>query len=249
MRKILLSMLFISACAANAAAQGKDEYHQVEFYGGFSHARVEPNSGTQTVTEGGTFTVEPCTPDGAAALGSNLQRFYCTRRGFNGLDASIAFNLSRYFGIKGDITGHFKTDTFVDHFTDSGGHTDTNRITDRAWQFLAGVQLKDNRAEGKKFKPFAHALVGAARQTSHDVQTSVGGANFTLDDRAWSFAMKLGGGLDVRLSPRVDLRVIEFDYNPVFARARAVPGNADFTLRVAGRTAHNFTFGVGLAFH
>ncbi|PYS75742.1 MAG: hypothetical protein DMF66_18570 [Acidobacteria bacterium] len=98
MRKILLSMLFISACAGGAAAQGAGDYNKVEFYGGYSHARVGPNSGTQTVTEGGqSFTFEPCTPDGAAILGSDFQRNICDRRGFNGFDASVAYNLSRYF--------------------------------------------------------------------------------------------------------------------------------------------------------
>ena len=250
MRKILLTMLFISACAGVAAAQGAGDYHKVEFYGGYSHASVQPNSGTQTVTEGGqSFTFEPCTPDGAAILGPDFQRNICDRRGFNGFDASVAFNFSRYLGGVGNVTGHFKTETFVDHFTDSGGHTDTNRVTDRVWQFLGGVQVKDNRAEGRRFKPFAHALVGVAHQTSHDVQTSTGGANFTLDDNPTSFAMKLGGGLDVRLNSRVDLRMIEFDYNPIFARDRDVSGNADFTLHVAGRRSNTYTFGVGLAFH
>jgi opacity protein-like surface antigen len=250
MRKILLSLLFIPACACAAAAQGTGDYNKVEFYGGYSHARVAPNSGAETVTEGGdSFTFEPCTPDGAAILGANFQRNVCDRRGFNGFDASITYNLSRYFGVKANVTGHFKTETFVDQFSDSGGHTDTNRVTDRVWQFLGGVQIKDNRAEGRRLKPFAHALVGAARQTSHDVQTSVGGSNFTLDDRATSFAMKLGGGLDVRLSRRVDLRLIEFDYNPIFARDRAVAGNAEFTLRVAGRRSDTYTFGFGVAFH
>jgi opacity protein-like surface antigen len=250
MRKILLTMLFISACAACAAAQGASDYHKVEFYGGYSHASVQPNSGTETVTEGGqSFTFEPCTPDGTAILGSDFQRNICDRRGFNGFDASVTFNFSRHLGVVGNVTGHFKTETFVDHFTDSGGHTDTNRVADHVWQFLGGVQVKDNRAGGRRFKPFAHALVGVAHQTSHDVQTSTGGANFTLDDNPTSFAMKLGGGLDVRLTPRVDLRVIEFDYNPIFARDRDVAGNADFTLHVAGRRSNTYTFGVGLAFH
>src|SRR5437763_4047837 len=106
MRKILPSLLFISACAATAAAQGAGGYNKVEFYGGYSHARVAPNSGTQTVTEGGeSFTFEPCTPDGAAVLGSDFQRNICDRRGFNDFDASVTYNLSRYFGIKGHQRG------------------------------------------------------------------------------------------------------------------------------------------------
>jgi opacity protein-like surface antigen len=250
MRKILLTLLFITACAGSAFAQGAGDYHKTEFYGGYSLARVAPNSGTQTVSEGGqSFTFEPCTPDGTAILGSNFQRNICDRRNFNGFDASVARNVSRYFGVEANVTGHFKTETFVDHFTDSGGHTDTNRVTDHTWQFLGGVQIKDNRAGGKRLKPFAHALAGVARQTSHDVQTSVGGENFTLDDTATSFALKVGGGLDVRVSPRVDVRLIEFDYNPVFARDRDVPGNAVFTLHVAGRRSDTYTFGFGIAFH
>jgi opacity protein-like surface antigen len=202
------------------------------------------------VTEGGeSFPFEPCTPDGADILGSDFQRNVCDRRGFNGFDASVAYNFSRYVGVVANVTGHFKTETFVDHFADSGGHTDTNRVTARAWQFLGGVQIKDNRTGGRRLKPFAHALAGVARQTSHDVQTSTGGTNFTLDDRATSFAMKLGGGVDLRLSRRVDLRLFEFDYNPIFARDRIVPGNAEFTLHVAGRRSDTYTFGFGLAFH
>jgi hypothetical protein len=93
MRKILISLLFISASASAAAAQSAGDYNKVEFYGGYSHARVAPNSATQTVSEGGqSFTFEPCAPDGAAILGSNFQRHVCERRGFNGFDASVTYN-------------------------------------------------------------------------------------------------------------------------------------------------------------
>ena len=50
--------------------------------------------------------------------------------------------------------------------------------------------------------------------------------------------MKLGGGLDVRLHQRIDLRLFEIDYTPIFARDRDVPGNADFDLNVARLIAH-----------
>jgi opacity protein-like surface antigen len=236
------------ACAATVFAQG--DYNKLEVYGGYSYARIDPNSGTQTVTEGpDTFTLEPCTPDGADVLGSDLQRFYSQRRNAHGFDTSITYNFTRYLGIKGDVTGHFKTSRFADQFTDMGvTRTDTNVIRERSFNFLIGLQVKDNSREAR-FKPFAQALAGFARQTAHDVQTSTGGFNFTLDDKVTSFAMKFGGGLDLRLSPRVDLRVIEVDYNPIFTRDRAVPGNADFALRVAGKRADNLTIGVGIVIH
>lgn len=63
-------------------------------------------------------------------------------------------------------------------------------------------------------------------------------------------ALSVGGGLDVNLTPRVDLRLIEVDYVPVFGRDRNTPTvNADFDQRVKGRTAKNVTFGFGLVFH
>lgn len=248
MRKLLLTAALFAAFAPATFAQNSDDYHKVEGYGGYSYGRFDPNSGTQFVTEGSdVFSLEPCTAEGADFLGSNLQRIFCERRSFQGFDASVTYNLTRYVGIKGNVTGHFKNDTTVDRF-DNGTRTDTNRFEDRTYNFLAGIQLKDN-SKKTKIKPFAHALAGFARQTSHDVQTSTAGFNFTLDDRVTSFAMKIGGGIDVRVSPRVDVRIIEINYNPIFARDRHVSGNADFDLRLAGRRADNFTIGVGIVFH
>ena len=42
-----------------------------------------------------------------------------------------------------------------------------------------------------------------------------------------------GGGLDIKVSERVDLRLVQFDYNPV---------------RLDGSTLHNFRIGIGLNF-
>ena len=63
--------------------------------------------------------------------------------------------------------------------------------------------------------------------------------------------MKLGGGLDIRAGKRIDVRVIEVDYNPVFAGDRTAKSIAGpFTsIKFTGRTAHNFTVGVGIVIH
>ena len=250
----LFIIAFIAAVigiGAPAARAQSGDYHRIEVFGGYSHARMQPNSSTQMVSAGGdVFSFEPCAPGSADILGADLQKHFCDRVGFNGFDASVTFNFTRYLGIKFDVTGHYNSDQFVDTFTNEDGstHTDTSHIKDRAYSFLAGLQFKDNSKEAR-FKPFAHALVGAVRQTSKDTQTSTGPFNFTLDDKVTSFGMKLGGGIDVRLHQRIDLRLFEIDYTPIFARDRDVPGNADFDLRVAGRTAHNFSISVGLVFH
>jgi hypothetical protein len=112
---------------------------------------------------------------------------------------------------------------------------------------VTGIELADNAA--MRWRPFAHVMAGLARQTSHDVQTSTGPFDFELRDNVTSFAMKIGGGIDLPVNSRLDVRVIEIDYTPVFARSRHVPGNADFDQSVKGRTAQNVTFGFGLVLH
>ncbi len=61
--------------------------------------------------------------------------------------------------------------------------------------------------------------------------------------------MKLGGGLDVRVHRRIDLRLFEFDYNPIFTRDYIVSGNPFDVIHTKSKTAHNFNIGFGIAFH
>jgi len=114
------------------------------------------------------------------------------------------------------------------------------------------VQVKYND-KAARVKPFAHVLAGVARYTNRQQQTLdlFPQFNFTIEDQVTSPAMKLGGGLDVRAGKRIDIRIVEFDYNPVFARdrrAKSIAGpftNVSFT----GQTAHNFTIGFGVVIH
>lgn len=244
MKKLWFVLILLAAGAPATLAQ--NDYHRWEVAGSFVYAKQEPNSGEQTVVAGpDAFSFQPCTPDGADILGHDLQRIFCLRRGFKGFDASVVYNFKKHFGVVGDVTYLYKNDITVDDF---GAHVDTNRLRDRTWEVLGGLQIKNNDKE-RRFKPFFHVLAGLARQSSHDVQTSTGPFNFTLDDRVTSFAMKIGAGADIRMGKRIDLRVFEINYNPIFARDRHVPGNADFDLTVAGKRADNLTLGVGIVIH
>jgi hypothetical protein len=246
MKSFWLTLIVMLAGASATLAQGASEYHRWEVAGTFVYAKQEANSGEQFITEGPDhFSFVPCTPDGKDALGPNLQKVFCSRRGYKGASGSVAFNLKKYVGLVGDFSGLFKTENTVDDF----GHIDTNKITNRTWEILGGIQIKNN-SKTQRFKPSFHALAGFARQTSKDVQTSTGPFNFTLTDNVTSFAMKIGAAADIRMGERVDLRVFEVNYNPIFAKGtRHVPGNADFDLSVAGKRADNITLGVGVVFH
>ena len=245
MQKLLLSIFFMTLCASLGFAQSSEDYNKVEVYGGYSHARVPPN--IKTVIIDGE-PLDPCSKTGAAALGSNFQDFFCKRRGFNGFDTSITYNFTRYFGFKGNVTGHYKSDRFVDPDS-SGVGIDTINDKERVYNFLVGVQVKDNR-KAARFKPFAHALFGAAVNTSRQVQTNpdLPDANFTTRDKVTSFAMKLGGGIDVRVHRRIDIRLVEVDYNPIFTRDFDTTG-APFSISQKAKTAHTFTIGFGIVIH
>jgi opacity protein-like surface antigen len=252
MKKTLLLTFLILACASAGLAQSSDDYHKWDIYGGYSLGRFERNLDSASFTGlGGTQTfTNLCSTATGDIIGPNSQHFFCDRRSFNGVEGAVTYNVSKYVGIKGDFTAHFKSQTYVDIFTPPG-ITQTLSNHERLYQALGGIQIKDNRA-ARRFKPFAHALVGFARYTNQQEQTVdlFPVANFVIEDRETSFAMKLGGGLDIRVGKRLDIRVVQVDYNPVFAgdrNPRTITG--PFTVSFTGRTANNFTIGAGIVIH
>ena len=214
MFKTTLIGMIILACASIAAAQS-DDYKKFEFFGGYSHNRIDTGIGDD----------DP-----------SLQDIINEREGFHGFNTSITGNVSRYFGFKFDLSGHYKNKTFP-VLPSSSATIDFNS---RIYNFLGGVQVKDNSSEST-FKPFAHALVGAAHARNRvnfspdaciAISPSPCPPDFTESETG--FAGAFGGGIDIRASNRVDIRVIQFDYNPT---------------RLFDSTQHNFRIGVGIVFH
>ena len=210
MRKAFLLALTVLASSSLAAAQS--DYKKFEVFAGYSHNRVDTGISDED-------------PD--------LDDIVDEREGFHGFNTSVTGNVSRYFGLKFDFAAHFKKRDLPFSVLAS-----TLNLDSRVYNFLGGVQIKDNATEGT-FKPFAHALVGAAN-VRNKVSFSGGCVaivpspcpNFT--DSETGLAGAVGGGLDIRASDRVDIRVIQFDYNPT---------------RVFDSTQHNFRIGVGIVFH
>ena len=126
LNKIIFIAILVFAGISTAIGQTSD-YKKTEFFGGFSNNQVE----------GGAI--------------NSFDRAY-----FNGFEASGVYNVHRYFGIKGDVSGTYKNRK--NSFT-----TNNNTISfeqNRAvYNFLGGVQIKDNSSDAK-VKPFAHVLAG-----------------------------------------------------------------------------------------
>jgi len=154
-----------------------------------------------------------------------------------GFETSIIRNFSKHLGIKGDFSAHFNNES------DSGPITACTpvcatviqdfQLKTRVYNFLAGPEFKARNST--RFTPFVHALGGVAHTSA--TFTTPGPTNILfLRRNDTSFAMALGGGLDIRASKRVSFRAL-MDYNPVFVNDSTV-GTRDF-----------FRFSFGVLFH
>jgi hypothetical protein len=215
MKAILaLSLIVMSTLVVEAQS---DEFQKTEFFVGYSYGNPEVN-----------FSANP-------TAGS----FYRKRIGHNGFNGSAVVNVSRYIGIKGDVSGTYESGRFTFNVPSGIQSTPTVPITFDAkssvHNFLGGVQIKDNSTSGR-LKPFAHAMIGAARRSN-----TISGGGFAciliipcpVSTNETAFAGAFGGGLDVRLRGRVGLRLIQVDYNPI---------------KYDAGVSHGMRLGVGLIF-
>lgn len=240
--------LVVLALATVAAA---DDFPRFEGQLSFSWASRAPNVQAFSFTDPGGETHEAtdlCSAATAESLGKDGQQFFCERRGFPGGAASLTWNLQPHLGVQARLEGRGRSETFVDDF---GGITQTIGVRERSWGFYAGLQWKENRHD-RRWKPFAHALAGVVRYTDRQAQTvdAFPEFDYVAEDAFTSLALKLGGGLDVRLGRHVDLRAVEASYSPVFAKDRDFDTvSGPFRFRATGRTAHDFTLGAGFVIH
>lgn len=128
------------------------------------------------------------------------------RTGQHGLNLSYTRYVTPRVGLTLDASAHFKRDRVTFNAREFERKRDEYHI-------MGGVQFK---ASGpRKVKPFAHALVGAALFRGFASSETAAGNLFIIDD-AQSLALAFGGGLDVRASKHVDIRIIQADYLPTF---------------------------------
>jgi len=212
--KTFLLALIIVASSSIASAQA--DYKRWEIFGGYSHNLVDNASAD--------FDFDP-----------NTGEINAKHAGFNGFNAAITRNFSRYFGAKGDVSGHYRNTT-----APFGQIARGVVIKSSLYNFLSGAQIKDNATEST-FKPFAHALAGVAYSRNRFTLTNefciaIVPSPCPVSEVAseTGFAGAVGGGLDIGATNRFDMRAIQIDYNPT---------------RLGESKQNNFRIGVGLVFH
>jgi len=186
MKQLVTLATLILLSTTTALAQ--DDYKKYEFFGGYSALFVDNLAGD---------TGSPAVDD---VLGDRQ-----TLRGFN---LAVNYNFHKYVGAKFDYSLHLREDEFNRPL--GNGTIDTT-----LQNFLGGIQIKNNSEDGPTFKPFGHALFGVAVQKL-DVDSPQLPALFGISDfhtNETSFAMAFGGGLDIKLNNKLDVRVFQVDWN------------------------------------
>ena len=217
-RRLFCSALVLMCSGAIALAQNptKDEYPKVEIFAGYS---ALGESGSRGISFG---------PN--ASVGAN----YSAEPGF---ETSVVRNFNKHFGIKGDFSAHFNNESGSGPITSCTPActtvTQDFQLKTRVYNFLAGPEFKARNSS--RFTPFAHVLGGVAH-TSATFTTPGPTFNLLLKKDDNSFAMALGGGIDIRASKRVSFRGL-MDYNPVFVHD-STSGTRDF-----------FRLSLGVLFH
>ena len=210
LKQATLCALIVAVCLTITSAQtpsSGDEYHKNEFYVGYSNNQIDAGN----------------------------------RTGLHGAEFSYTRNFSRYFGIRADVSHSTRKRelSFQANDPNFGSYSYDQDTRRSVTNVLGGVQVKDNSSE-TRFKPFAYAMAGIAhnrssftnfRCTSGTCPPAIVG-DFSFNDTG--FAAALGGGLDIKLSRRFDLRAIQVDYNPIYSNSRM---------------DNNFRIGVGIVFH
>jgi hypothetical protein len=188
MKRFVTLVTLILAFAANVWAQ--DDYKKFEFFGGYSALFFDNLAG-----------------DTGSAAVDDILGDRQTLRGFN---ASITGNFHKYVGAKFDYSLHLREDNFS---RPAGSGT----IDTTVQNFLGGIQIKNNAEDGPTFKPFGHALFGVAVQKidvdSPNLPAVLGISDFHTNET--SFAMAFGGGVDLKLNHRLDVRLAQVDWNIV----------------------------------
>ncbi|HKP84854.1 MAG TPA: outer membrane beta-barrel protein [Blastocatellia bacterium] len=152
----------------------------------------------------------------------------------HGWNASVAINFNRYVGLATDFSGHYGSQSLtlvVSNPLFPGMITVKSDSDTSVHTLLTGPRLSYRKNE--RLTPFAHTLFGVSHLRTKAVST-VGDLSSEINFGDNAFTMAIGGGLDLKLSESIGLRLIQADY---------------LLTRFGGGTQGNARISVGLVLH
>jgi hypothetical protein len=167
------------------------------------------------------------------------------RFALNGGGGGIVYNFNRFFGIKGDLQGYGANTTTFTNVTVVNplivGTTVAPSVTasGNLFTYMGGPQL---RLPTHTIKPFAEFLFGGAHTNLYrNLYTAAGATQSAVNNN--SFAMAIGGGIDIRLSRHISFRPFQMDYLLTSFKDNLVPGGNNHQNNWRYVAGLNLTFG------
>ncbi|MGA3319239.1 MAG: outer membrane beta-barrel protein, partial [Candidatus Korobacteraceae bacterium] len=115
------------------------------------------------------------------------------RHGLNGWNGQLDINLNRWLGLTGDFGGYYGS------VRETVGDPSVN-VSFHDYSFLFGPTLT---YRSEHVAPFFHALFGG---------NHLSGSSLGISASTTAFAMAIGGGLDIPLTPHFGLRLAQADW-------------------------------------
>jgi opacity protein-like surface antigen len=178
----------------------------------------------------------------------DFRRTFKTANNLNGFAASATYYWKKNIGITGEFsfnTGSQNKD--VSQVNSVPG--DTVNVRRTKYNILAGPQFKYKSSS--RFEPFARILAGVTYQKNRSRFLLNGAEIDRLEDNFKAFTLSIGGGIDLRISKNVALRLVQIDYTPAFTRERNIFLDSSFPgdeTVFAGRRRDGFRIAVGIVF-
>jgi len=164
----------------------------------------------------------------------------------NGGGGSIAYNFSPAIGLKAEFTGAGVGDMRVCSSTGLNCLTTSGNF----FTYLFGPQFTYRKS---RVQPFAHVLFGGAYSNVYGNIAQAGTISLTpttADFGKHAFALAAGGGLDVKVSKSVAIRLGQFDYFMTRFSGRWIDTSGTGTaggLEISNQS--NFRYLAGINFH
>jgi len=165
----------------------------------------------------------------------------------HGGGGSIAYNFSSLFGLKAEFTGAGAGNQKI------CSSTGLNCVTQSAnfFTYLFGPQITFR--QNAHWQPYTHLLFGGAFSNYYgNVQTSgaINTGPTMTDSGKNAFALAVGGGLDVKVSEHVAIRLAQLDYFMTRFSGREIISGGSGTIgsqQISNQS--NFRYQAGINFH
>ena len=133
-----------------------------------------------------------------------------TTANFSGGGGAVVYNPVSWLGIRAEFTGYSFGSDWSHRLRELGY---TGPVHSSMFIYQLGPQVKKHSGT---WQPYVHSLYGIAHSSGYAaVLRAKGSGTYILTTSGGNenaFAMEVGGGLDIRLSPHMQLRPAELDY-------------------------------------